>query len=215
MGLDAAAIKTCPYCAETILVAAKKCKHCGEFLEADYVHKRSASPEWNPGIAAVLSLIIPGAGQMYRGQVGLGLLWLLGIAIAYFYSIWAGLPMHLLCVWMAAERDTPSLFRMSRWAVIFLAIVTIAGVATGLSGLYGFYSDYSNRRRAQDEPTQNAELDEAWRIARATLKNEKPNGAVLFVAARHGSDQTIEVTVNTSHDWKTRCRVSNQKAVCE
>jgi hypothetical protein len=24
--------KPCPFCAETILVAAKKCKHCGEFL---------------------------------------------------------------------------------------------------------------------------------------------------------------------------------------
>ena len=27
------ATKRCPYCGETILVAAKKCKHCGEFLD--------------------------------------------------------------------------------------------------------------------------------------------------------------------------------------
>lgn len=25
--------KACPYCAEMIMAAAKKCKHCGEFLE--------------------------------------------------------------------------------------------------------------------------------------------------------------------------------------
>ena len=29
--------KACPWCAETILTAAKKCKHCGEFLEGGQV----------------------------------------------------------------------------------------------------------------------------------------------------------------------------------
>jgi len=35
--------KECPYCAEEILVAAKKCKHCGEFLDDEL--KKNSEPE--------------------------------------------------------------------------------------------------------------------------------------------------------------------------
>jgi TM2 domain-containing membrane protein YozV len=33
-------------------------------------------PTRHPGVAAVLSLVIPGAGQMYRGDIGAGFIWL-------------------------------------------------------------------------------------------------------------------------------------------
>src|SRR5687767_7490324 len=54
--------RTCPYCGETILPAAKKCKHCGELLDRR-LRKEAAPAKWHPGVAAVLSLVIPGAGQ--------------------------------------------------------------------------------------------------------------------------------------------------------
>ena len=34
--LEAMQFKNCPYCGEKILSVAKKCKHCGEFLEPQY-----------------------------------------------------------------------------------------------------------------------------------------------------------------------------------
>ncbi|MCL1833218.1 MAG: zinc ribbon domain-containing protein, partial [Leptospirales bacterium] len=64
--------KKCPYCAETINVDAKKCKHCGEILDDELKTSRQPQPQtiilpeqkvrkWSPGVAALLSLIIPGA----------------------------------------------------------------------------------------------------------------------------------------------------------
>lgn len=50
------------------------------------------------GIAALLSLIIPGAGQMYRGKVMSGLLWLLFTFIGYAAMIIPGIVLHLMCI---------------------------------------------------------------------------------------------------------------------
>ena len=59
----------------------------------------------NSGLAAVLSLIIPGVGQMYAGQIGRGLLFLfIGIpltAIIALLFFWLILPLFLpLAFWI-------------------------------------------------------------------------------------------------------------------
>jgi hypothetical protein len=96
----------CPFCRELILAGAKKCRHCGEFLSQSLRQSRMppAQPPqqfWNPGIAAVLSLFVPGAGQMYKGQVGAGIARLFLVVLGYFLVIVPGLILHIICIFNA------------------------------------------------------------------------------------------------------------------
>jgi hypothetical protein len=102
----------CPYCAEVIAAAAKKCKHCGEFLDETLRKERIPTPSvlrpqqvWNPGVAAVLSLVIPGAGQMYKGQIGPGILWLIGTIAGYCALVVPGIIVHVICIYKAYSDD--------------------------------------------------------------------------------------------------------------
>jgi len=53
------------------------------------------------GVAAVLSLFIPGAGQMYKGRVGQGFVWLIGTVIGYFMMVFPGVIIHVICIFHA------------------------------------------------------------------------------------------------------------------
>lgn len=102
---EALATKKCPFCAETILEDARKCKHCGEIVDPTLRPQAPAPEAWNPGAAAVLSLFIPGAGQIYRGKLGPGLLWLFGTALGYVLLVLPGLVLHIICIVDAYKGD--------------------------------------------------------------------------------------------------------------
>ena len=71
------------------------------------------SPE--PGIAAVLSLLIPGVGQVYNGRMLWGLLWLVitpGLWIGSGGLL--GWVCHFLSAWQAHEQSQDTGRRFAR-----------------------------------------------------------------------------------------------------
>ena len=59
--------------------------------------------DWQPGVAAVLSLVIPGAGQIYKGRIGAGLVWLICTVLGYVALILPGIIIHIICIVNAAS----------------------------------------------------------------------------------------------------------------
>jgi len=57
--------------------------------------------EWSPGVAALLSFVIPGAGQIYKGSIGVGLLWLICVIVGYMLMIVPGVILHIICIYKA------------------------------------------------------------------------------------------------------------------
>ena len=58
--------------------------------------------KWNAGTAAFLSFLIPGWGQMYKGQKIAGIVWLAITVAGYFFMIIPGLFIHIICMLEAA-----------------------------------------------------------------------------------------------------------------
>lgn len=58
--------------------------------------------EANPGLAAVFSLFIPGAGQLYTGRIVAAVLWFLVVTAGYALIL-PGLVLHLFCIVSAAS----------------------------------------------------------------------------------------------------------------
>lgn len=124
--------RPCPFCAEPILVAAKKCKHCGEIVDvmlraastqaapqvnqapAPAVHITNVNhnvvtagqrKRWSRIVAFLLSLFIPGLGQLYQGRLLGGVFWFIIVVIGYAAFIVPGLVLHLLCAISALLAD--------------------------------------------------------------------------------------------------------------
>ena len=57
----------------------------------------------SPGISAVLSVLVPGLGQVYCGRLLAGALWFLGTAFCYSALLLPGFLAHALCVWSAYQ----------------------------------------------------------------------------------------------------------------
>lgn len=58
---------------------------------------------WSPGLAAVLSVLLPGLGQIDKGQIIIGIPWFFLVAIGYAALFLPGLVLHFCCIVGAAS----------------------------------------------------------------------------------------------------------------
>jgi hypothetical protein len=101
-GDESMPLTKCPTCARDVSTEAVACPHCGHPFKASIPQ---AQRKWSPGVAAVLSLVIPGAGQMYKGQIFNGLLWLVLVVLGYVFFVVPGIILHLFCIIGASMGD--------------------------------------------------------------------------------------------------------------
>ena len=71
----------------------------------DYDRDASVAPARapSPGIAAVLSVLVPGLGQVYTGRLGAGAIWFLATSFAYWAILLPGFLLHAICIWSAYD----------------------------------------------------------------------------------------------------------------
>ena len=84
----AAPVAYCPHCGAQVDPMAEICPKCGVRIKQApaVVQERK-----NTGVAAILSVIFPGLGQIYNGQIGKGIVFIiLGIIFAGLVIVFIG-----------------------------------------------------------------------------------------------------------------------------
>jgi hypothetical protein len=66
------------------------------------MHENPVNLKVDNSIAAIWSMMLPGLGQLMKGQVMPGIFWALGVGFGYFSFFWPGLIIHGLCILDAA-----------------------------------------------------------------------------------------------------------------
>jgi hypothetical protein len=76
-------------------------------ISPSYLAPRPPAPTFSPAVAGLLSFLWPGAGQIYRGEVGAGIGFMIATLVGYVLFIVPGLVMHIISVVNAARAPDP------------------------------------------------------------------------------------------------------------
>jgi TM2 domain-containing membrane protein YozV len=95
----------CPFCKNEVNFGALKCQTCHSILNRE-LHLQSMPDKWSRGIAILLSLLIPGAGHLYKGDIFSGLLFFILIPIGYLLFIIPGAILHFISIVTAGLGNT-------------------------------------------------------------------------------------------------------------
>jgi len=124
----------CPECRRQVSSQALACPACGYPITQPAPLPVASVKSWNPGVAALLSLIIPGAGQIYKGQVLNGLVWLVLVVVGYILYIIPGIVLHMFCIFGAASGRAKSNQRKIEFNkdALYLILIIIAMITIGI-----------------------------------------------------------------------------------
>ena len=96
--------KFCSNCGEEIDIDAEICPKCGVRVKAPTVGEKKVG-EKNPVLAAILSFLIVGLGQIYNGQIGKGIVLIICYVISIVLcTILIGIPL-LVILWIYGIYD--------------------------------------------------------------------------------------------------------------
>ncbi|MGE3609345.1 MAG: hypothetical protein AB7I27_07145 [Bacteriovoracaceae bacterium] len=81
-------------------------------------------------IAAIMTMMLPGLGQLMKGQIMPGIFWALIVGFGYFSFFWPGLIFHIFCIMDAAFSHGESWIGIDTWykkmAYILLVLALLA-----------------------------------------------------------------------------------------
>lgn len=80
-------------------------------------------------IAAIWTMMLPGLGQLMKGQVMSGVFWAIATSSGYYAYFWPGLTIHILCILDAAfNKGGNSWLDLSTWPKRIGVIAVAAGL---------------------------------------------------------------------------------------